>query len=45
MLWRAGKPMGLTPLPEAALRTPPARRLAWMMGRADIDGLGSANIW
>ena len=45
MLWRAGKPMGLTPLPEAALRTPPPRRLAWMMGRADIDGLGPANIW
>lgn len=45
MLWRAGKPMGLTPLPEAALRTPPSRRLAWMMGRAEIDGLGPANIW
>ena len=45
MLWRAGKPMGLTPLPDAALRTPPPRRLAWMMGRAEIEGLGPANIW
>ena len=45
MLWRAGRPMGLTPLPDSALHTPPPRRLAWMMGRAEIAGLGPANIW
>ena len=45
MLWRARKPMGLTPLPEAALRLPPATRLAWMMGRTEIDGLPPADLF
>ncbi len=44
MLWRARKPMGLTTLPEAALHTSPARRLGWLMGRVEIDGLGPAGI-
>lgn len=44
MLWRARKPMGLTPLPDEALRLPPAVRLAWMMGRVDVDGLGPAGL-
>lgn len=45
MLWRARKPMGLTPLPEAALRLPPATRLAWMMGRVEVAGLGPAGLF
>ena len=45
MLWRARKPMGLTPLPPAALRLPPPTRLAWMTGRAEIDGLPAAGLF
>lgn len=45
MLWRARKPMGLTPLPDAALRLPPATRLAWMMGRIEVDGLEPADLF
>jgi maleylpyruvate isomerase len=45
MLWKADKPMGLTPLPAAALATLPTRRLAWLMGRADIDDIGPAGIF
>lgn len=45
MLWRARKPMGLTPLPDAALRLPPATRLAWMMGRIEVDGLPPADLF
>lgn len=45
MLWRARKPMGLTPLPEGALRLPPPTRLAWMMGRVEIDGLAPADLF
>ena len=45
MLWKARKPMGLTPLPAAALELGPADRLAWMMGRVDIDGLAPADLF
>lgn len=45
MLWRAGKPMGMSPLPDAALALSPPTRLAWMMGRADIDGLSPAGLF
>ena len=45
MLYRANRPMGLTALPEAALRLPPPTRLAWMMGRTAIDGLPPADIF
>jgi maleylpyruvate isomerase len=45
MLWRARKPMGLTPLPEVALRLPPAARLAWLVGRRSIDGLAPAGLF
>lgn len=44
MLWRARRPMGMTPLPAAALATPPATRLAWMMGRAEIEGVPPAGL-
>lgn len=45
MSWRARQPMGMGPLPEAALRSDPARRLGWLTGRAEIDGLAPAGIF
>jgi maleylpyruvate isomerase len=45
MLWRARKPMGMTPLPGAALALPPSTRLAWLMGRTRIDGLEPAALF
>lgn len=45
MLWKARQPMGLTPLPAAALELAPTDRLAWMTGRLDIPGLRPAGIW
>ncbi len=45
MLWRANKPMGLTPMPAAALALPPATRLAWLLGRIEVDGLAPAAIY
>lgn len=45
MLWKARKPMGMTPIPDAALAVPPALRLSWMMGRSDIDGVASADLF
>jgi maleylpyruvate isomerase len=45
MAWRASHPMGATQLPEAALALPPARRLAWLVGRAQIDGLPRVPQW
>ena len=45
MFWQARKPMGMTPLPDAALELDPAARLSWMMGRVEIDGLEPANLF
>jgi maleylpyruvate isomerase len=45
MLWAARQPMGMTPLPAEALATPPPERLAWLMGRATIDGLPAAEVF
>lgn len=45
MLWAARRPMGLTALPAAALSAAPATRLAWLLGRATIDGLEPAGIF
>ena len=44
MLWKARKPMGMTPMPDTANALDPATRLAWLMGRAVIDGLDPANL-
>jgi maleylpyruvate isomerase len=44
MLWNARQPMGLTGLPAAALAASDAHRLAWLMGRAAIEGLGAAEL-
>ncbi len=43
--WAARRPMGLTRLPDAALAAPPARRLAWLLGRHEIAGLDAAGIF
>jgi hypothetical protein len=40
MLWRARKPMGLTVLPDGALKLAPHDRLAWLLGRLEVGGLG-----
>ena len=45
MRWNARRPMGLTGLPEAALRQPPHVRLAWLLGRTTIDGVSPAGIF
>ena len=44
MMWRARRPMGLTPLPAVVLAEPPHRRLGWFMGRIDIDGVEPAGM-
>ncbi len=45
MLWLSRRPMGLTVLPDAALALAPADRLAWMTGRAQVDGLEPAGLF
>ena len=45
MLWASRKPMGMTTLPAAALAVDDRHRLAWLMGRAPIDGLAPAGIY
>jgi maleylpyruvate isomerase len=44
MLWASRKPMGLTDLPAEAKAVPSRHRLAWLLGRADIDDLAPAGI-
>jgi maleylpyruvate isomerase len=44
MLWASRKPMGMTALPSQALAVPPNHRAAWLLGRAEIDGLAPAGI-
>jgi maleylpyruvate isomerase len=39
MSWRASHTLGLTSLPAAALKLPAHDRLAWLLGRLDVDGL------
>jgi len=38
-MWASRKPMGLTILPQEALALAPAERLAWLVGRAQPEGL------
>ena len=45
MLWQARKPMGMTPIPDAALAVDPAVRLSWMMGRSEIDDVAPADLF
>lgn len=44
-VWASRRPMGLTTLPAAALAAPEAQRVAWLLGRADIDGLEPAGVF
>jgi maleylpyruvate isomerase len=44
MRWAARRPMGLTGLPPEALALAPYERLAWLLGRQDIDGLEPAGV-
>lgn len=44
-LWASRRPMGMTKLPPEAMAVPPAQRLAWLLGRAAIDGLEPAGIF
>ena len=45
MSWTARQPMGLTRLPSAVLDRPPHERLAWMLGRAEIEGVDPAGVF
>jgi hypothetical protein len=45
MTWRATHPMGMTGLPQAALALPPAQRLAWLLGRVEVEGLPEPPAW
>ena len=44
MLWASRKPMGMTDLPRLALAVSPNHRVAWLLGRAEIEGLDPAGI-
>lgn len=45
MTWASRRSMGLTDLPAAARELPPTTRLAWLLGRAEIDGLAPAGVF
>jgi maleylpyruvate isomerase len=44
MWWASRKPMGMTELPREAMSVSDHHRLAWLLGRAEIDGLAPAEI-
>lgn len=44
MLWASRRPMGMTELPQQALAVAPHHRVAWLLGRAQIDDLAPAGI-
>ena len=39
MAWAASHPMGLTQIPQAALKLNEKHRLAWLLQRTDVEGL------
>jgi len=45
MQWKARQPMGMTSLPDDALALEPTDRLAWLLGRTEIDGVDPARIF
>jgi maleylpyruvate isomerase len=45
MVYNARQPMGITGLPDAALRATPLERLCWLLGRGEIDGLEPAGVF
>jgi maleylpyruvate isomerase len=44
-IWKSRRPMGLTELPDAVLALTPQRRLAWMLGRLDLEGVDPADVY
>jgi maleylpyruvate isomerase len=44
MLWASRKPMGMTDLPPQAMAVTPHQRVAWLLGRTEIEGLDAAGI-
>jgi len=42
--WASRKPMGFTDLPAAALALHPTERLAWLLGRLEVEGLAPSGI-
>lgn len=44
MLWNSRRSMGLTGLPDEALAADEPHRVAWLLGRATIDGLEPAGL-
>lgn len=44
MQWQARRSMGLTDLPPAVLRLDPRDRLAWLHGRATVEGVEPAGL-
>lgn len=45
MLWASRRPMGMTVVPDAAMRAGDRLRLAWLLGRAEIAGVGPAGVY
>lgn len=44
ILWNSRRPMGMTGLPPEAMTAPEGLRVAWLLGRASIDGLDPAGL-
>ena len=44
MLWRARRPIGMTPLHTDILAMPPHQRLGWFLGRVDVDGVPPSGL-
>ena len=44
MLWNSRRPMGLTGLPSDVMALPEPDRLAWLLGRLEIDGVDPAGL-
>lgn len=45
MVYLSRRPMGLTTMPPEALAVPPHERLAWLLGRREIEGLEPAGVF
>ncbi|MGA0035958.1 MAG: maleylpyruvate isomerase family mycothiol-dependent enzyme [Ilumatobacteraceae bacterium] len=44
MLWRARRPIGMTPLHADILQIPPHERLGWFLGRVEVDGVPPSGL-
>jgi maleylpyruvate isomerase len=44
-IWKSRRPMGVTELPGPVLALSPQRRLAWMFGRLELDGVDPADVY